>query len=426
MEDKIYDVEVKEYDLLVNAQEIDADLVNCFKVVTDYYISIGYNFKKILNEKMYIQLGYNSLFEYSKDRFNLSETTTKNFMYLFNKFGSLTTYGEAALADEYKDYSYSQLVELVSVPEEKINDYIPSLTVSEIRVVKKLDKFKNILVDELKKLYIELTNYISYFENIDITSKINFDKDFFLDDDSCELTIQCKYFLEKERSSTIVLKVFFDDGLRKQYYFDCRSYFCWSDVSYLDVVMLDLNYKSMKECIELSEKAIIDKRKEIESSEQRKKMEIQSKEKADELKALKSTYITSIDQIDSLLVKPRNFIISFFELLSKCNNGTVVSSNPFFKNVIASINQPKYYPILKFDKEFYITYGKLEIRFETYWVGITIYYGKEKKHFGVDALIDLLNQSNGCFYPIDLETVFMAEFINPMSDFENIEMEEIE
>lgn len=39
MEDKIYDVEVKEYDLLVNAQEIDADLVNYFKEVTDYYIA---------------------------------------------------------------------------------------------------------------------------------------------------------------------------------------------------------------------------------------------------------------------------------------------------------------------------------------------------------------------------------------------------
>ena len=51
MEDKIYDVEVKEYDLLVNAQQIDADLVNCFKEVTDYYIAIGYNFKKILDKK---------------------------------------------------------------------------------------------------------------------------------------------------------------------------------------------------------------------------------------------------------------------------------------------------------------------------------------------------------------------------------------
>ena len=55
MEDKIYDVEVKEYDLLVNAQEIDADLVNCFKEVTDYYIAIGYNFKKILDEKIFTQ-----------------------------------------------------------------------------------------------------------------------------------------------------------------------------------------------------------------------------------------------------------------------------------------------------------------------------------------------------------------------------------
>ena len=39
MEDKIYDVEVKECDLLVNAQEINADLVNYFKEETDYYLS---------------------------------------------------------------------------------------------------------------------------------------------------------------------------------------------------------------------------------------------------------------------------------------------------------------------------------------------------------------------------------------------------
>lgn len=125
--------------------------------VSKKFLVLGYYFNRMNEYKAYESFGYSSIYDYGKECFNLGQTTIKNFIALFNKFGKIDSYSgdcycHIELKDEYKDYSYSQLVELVSVPEDQIKSYSPALTVSEIRQNKKLDEYQKNVVSDLEKI----------------------------------------------------------------------------------------------------------------------------------------------------------------------------------------------------------------------------------------------------------------------------------
>lgn len=76
-------------------------------------------------------------YDFSKSRFGFGVTTTKNFLAIYDKF-VIADFGEAPmLKEEYKDYGYSQLVELASVEASQLDEFSPEMTVKEIRKKKK-------------------------------------------------------------------------------------------------------------------------------------------------------------------------------------------------------------------------------------------------------------------------------------------------
>ncbi len=128
------------------------------------FVEIGYHFKRIKESKGYIELGYNSIEEFSEDKFNLKGTSVKYMISVFDKFGKLEN-GKAIIDEEFKDYSYTQLSEFVplinnaksdDVKKVKANikkEYTPDMSVGEIRKKRKGgDKTVSQLVDQNKNI----------------------------------------------------------------------------------------------------------------------------------------------------------------------------------------------------------------------------------------------------------------------------------
>lgn len=74
---------------------------------------------------------------FCKSRFGFASTTTKNLLAIYDRF-IISDCGEMPmLKEEFKDYGYSQLVELVSVDTVLLDEFSPDMTVKEIRKKKK-------------------------------------------------------------------------------------------------------------------------------------------------------------------------------------------------------------------------------------------------------------------------------------------------
>lgn len=129
------------YDLISQINRINNKLKDSF----NNFIQIGYELSKIKKEKSYELLNYSSIEEFAMGEFELGCTSVKNYIGVANKFGNPNS---NLLDDKYKDYSLSQLVELISV--ENIDEYSPVLSVREIRSLKVVEKQKGYVKEFLK------------------------------------------------------------------------------------------------------------------------------------------------------------------------------------------------------------------------------------------------------------------------------------
>lgn len=80
--------------------------------------------------------GYRRTFafmEYCEKHFGLDKSQVSRYMNIVDEFGDRFV----DYKDEYKDFKYSQLVEMLSLTEEQRRDITPQMTVAEIRTYKK-------------------------------------------------------------------------------------------------------------------------------------------------------------------------------------------------------------------------------------------------------------------------------------------------
>lgn len=101
------------------------------------YILIGHYLNQLLIDDLYKKGNYASIYDLAKSEFSLSDTTIKNSMGVASKYCD----ADGNLKDDYKDFRFSALVELLPIENEKLLvEYEPKMTVKEIREKKKLDK----------------------------------------------------------------------------------------------------------------------------------------------------------------------------------------------------------------------------------------------------------------------------------------------
>ncbi len=157
----------KNYDDLISiTNRIKAYLSDSVK----NYLRIGYLLTLVTDEKLQ-ECGCENIYVYAKENFGIGETTTKNFINVYHRFGNTDLLENKPspanandvyrvdLKDDYKDYSMTQLVELLPVKDEELNKYSPSLSVREIRVLKKqsqLTDFENDINEKVEKSFKDL------------------------------------------------------------------------------------------------------------------------------------------------------------------------------------------------------------------------------------------------------------------------------
>lgn len=108
------------------------------------YIRLGFHLCECRERLYYRDFGFDSLADYADANFGLDRGALSRCMNVFMRF-SLCQGGirKMFLNDRYKDYSYSQLCEMVSMEDKQLNKIKPSMTVKEIRELKQQARKKD-------------------------------------------------------------------------------------------------------------------------------------------------------------------------------------------------------------------------------------------------------------------------------------------
>lgn len=107
---------------------------NEMESVFDGFIAIGYYLKKVRDDQLYKQNGYESIFDYGQKVFNLSRYSTTRFMEVNDQY-SIGGYSPE-IDERWKGYGSSKLIEMLAIPGEIREEIPPEVTVKEIREAK--------------------------------------------------------------------------------------------------------------------------------------------------------------------------------------------------------------------------------------------------------------------------------------------------
>lgn len=117
----------------------DETISDEFESVSISYFNIGYEL--ISMSKMDLTLfGYKDIYDYGNARFKLKTTSIKNMMNVVKKCCIEDPNVGLKVKSEYVDFSYSQLVELLSVEDKDLINFDSSMTIKQIRENKVLIK----------------------------------------------------------------------------------------------------------------------------------------------------------------------------------------------------------------------------------------------------------------------------------------------
>lgn len=121
---------------------------NSMGQIVENYMYIGEQLKFIKDNKIFKLGDYKSFIDYCKIEFNLGKNQAYNFINVYERFSD----------EKYKQYNFSLLVEMLSLPESKIKEVTPDTTVKEVREIKKKEK-----KEEESPVIIESQFTVDYF-----------------------------------------------------------------------------------------------------------------------------------------------------------------------------------------------------------------------------------------------------------------------
>lgn len=127
-------------------------IMQCVYNVTSNFLEIGFRLYECEHYKYYAQAGYDSVCDYALSELGFKKSSTRNFIRVYERFcdhdivkKALRTEkygisrGNYIILQKYKDFSYSQLTELLSLSDPQIEAIapVPKDTVEDIRKKKR-------------------------------------------------------------------------------------------------------------------------------------------------------------------------------------------------------------------------------------------------------------------------------------------------
>ncbi len=111
-------------------EEIKGKLKNEFNKVANSFIVIGYLLKQVRDSGAYVYDGYRNLEEFAQGEYKISASTASRFMDINTKFSE--DGNSMQIREEYSNYGYSKLQEMLTVKENDMELITPETTVAQI------------------------------------------------------------------------------------------------------------------------------------------------------------------------------------------------------------------------------------------------------------------------------------------------------
>lgn len=105
------------------------------KTAARSFIAIGYCLKQIRNGELYKQAGYATVWDFAKEELGISRSSATRYIAVNDRFSE--DGNSLELSGEYQDYNQSQLIEMVTMTGEQLEGVSPSMTVRELREIKR-------------------------------------------------------------------------------------------------------------------------------------------------------------------------------------------------------------------------------------------------------------------------------------------------
>lgn len=139
---------VKEYHQMTINEYLEAqqEIANRLMNMSDDYIAIGFLLRQIDESEAYRQDGYESLKDFAKDKYNMSESSVSRFINI-NKEFSKHGYSKE-ISEDYRGYGVSKLTELLNMCVEDRQLVTAATTVAQIREIKEFNREAEALAEE--------------------------------------------------------------------------------------------------------------------------------------------------------------------------------------------------------------------------------------------------------------------------------------
>lgn len=118
--------------------EIKSKIKDKLNETTNNFIIIGYYLKQVRDSGAYVQDGYHNMEEFAQGEYRLSASTASRFMDINTRFSEGGN--SLHIKEEYCNYGYSKLQEMLTVKENDMELITPDMTVAQIREIKKVEK----------------------------------------------------------------------------------------------------------------------------------------------------------------------------------------------------------------------------------------------------------------------------------------------
>lgn len=117
------------------------------------FVYIGFLLWEVKSYKYYEEGGYQDVYAYAEYELGFKRSSTKNFIAVAETFGTIKqSSGDYLhtmhLQPKYKDFKYSQLVEMLGMSEQKRQQAKPNMTVKQLRELKKTPEPEQFAIEE--------------------------------------------------------------------------------------------------------------------------------------------------------------------------------------------------------------------------------------------------------------------------------------
>ena len=162
--------------IALSYKEIKQEIRERAGQIVQNFVHIGCRLKEVEDKQMYLEDGYQDLNEFGKKEFGMDPTAVSRFIRVYEKFAEGGY--NPKLKEEYRELSYSQLSEMLTIGEDDYELITKDTTVKQIRELKKFNKMeqedisKEVQEQDLSELQKVIVEFFRLEENKEILDLI--------------------------------------------------------------------------------------------------------------------------------------------------------------------------------------------------------------------------------------------------------------